>query len=415
MKKVLYLMAALMLLPVGASAQDDMYFTSSSKTKKAKKESAYKAAKMAEKTEGLDADTVKYRTYDDDDVIYNGDGVEDDAVPNDTLYIDPYETFSDGQGEWVGGFHGTVDDYLNTKRQLQWTSMSAAIPVGSSLYWNLVYGPYSLDWNIYKVGGLAYVTPTWSNPMYTSFQYTMPWGWGIGRWWRPWYNSWYSPYWGGIYDPWDPWYYSRYSWGFGGWGFGWHSGFYDPFFGPYWGGGFYHSSWGWGYPGGIWYSGHPMRSRDNGRYHSFGRDNAVRLGSTNRSALRDRSDVHRITDNRAQQRQATRAGGHSVQRSTGSESSSVRSTARNLGRERNSNGAETRSMTPQTRSNQDARMNRSTTTRSNSTYTRSADGRTRSTYTRPSSTRSIESGSGVAPERSVTRSNGVRSMSESRN
>lgn len=398
-------MAALMLMPLAASAQDDMYFTSSTKVKKQKKGSAYQAPAAVK------ADSVEYRTYDNDDVIYNGDGIEDesdDVAVNDTLYIDPYETFSDGDGEWVGGFNGSVNDYLHTKRVLQWSNMSSAIPVGSSLYWNLVYGPYSYDWNIFRVGGLAYVTPTWSNPMYTSFSYDLAWGmhnwmnpwrhgWYGSSWYSPWYSPWYGSYWGSYYDFWDPWNY--------GFGFGWNRGWYSGFYGGYHGWGFPYSHW--------YYSGRPSISRDRAIGHLSGVD-GTRLGSTSRSVLRERSQQHRITDNRSQQR-TTRVSGHSVRQTTGNESSSVRSSARNMGREINGG---TRSATTTTRqASAEARQNRAQTTRSNSTYTRGADGRNRSAYTRPSSTRSVEAGrSSVGAGRTTTtRSSSIRSMSESRN
>ncbi|MCF0160622.1 MAG: hypothetical protein HUJ99_07515, partial [Bacteroidaceae bacterium] len=200
MKKVLFLMAALLTVPLGVNAQDDMYFSSSKQSKKDKNKSAYQAPSASKATDG-----AKYRTYDDDDVIYNGNGIEDgkETLPNDTLYIDPNETFSDGDGEFVGGLHGSVDDYLHTKRVISWANMSTAIPVGSSLYWNLVYGPNAFDWNVYRVGGIAYVTPTWCNPLYSSFRYNV--AWGMTNWFNPWRHNWAGWGWGGFYDPWDPW------------------------------------------------------------------------------------------------------------------------------------------------------------------------------------------------------------------
>ncbi|MBQ2508016.1 MAG: hypothetical protein II530_06015, partial [Bacteroidaceae bacterium] len=241
MKQLVYLMmVVLAFLPASVSAQDDMYFT----PKKEKKQKTTTVTTTTQKK----SPKVEYKTYDKDDVIYNGDinvGNADtiyagnvNAV-NDTLYIDEYETFSDGNGQWINGFKGSVSDYKYAMRNLNWRSMSSAIPVGSSLYWNVAYGPGSFDWNIYQVGGLAYLFPTWSNPLY--WDYSLDWTWGAFRWHRPWHSwSWYTYAW----DPfWDPFWYD--SW-YGGWHGGWYSGWYG------WHGGYYGNYWhhyAWARPG----------------------------------------------------------------------------------------------------------------------------------------------------------------------
>lgn len=373
MKKVLFLLVTILIVPVSTFAQDDMYFTSSSKKEKSK--SAYKPQQSAT------------QTVTQEPVIEP----EAEIQENDTLYLDPNETFSDGKGEWVNGFNGSVDDYLHAKRVIEWSSLSSAIPVGSSLYWNLVNSPsLSFDWNIYRVGGLAYVTPTWSNPLYTNYRFNVTWGWG----WHSWMRPWHSIYWGGFYDPW---YTPGFSIGFG-WGpfhIGWSTGW-----GHYWGGG-YHWASGWHHPY-YWGGGfRHLTSRYNARSHFSGNSNRIRLGSESRSTL----------DRRASRREGRIAGGHSITESRSRSIEERRAVARNqditrsntVDRGQTQSRGEVRERGTYNRSNQSradrGTVNRSSEARDRSTYTRSSEGRS-STYNRPSSTRSTD--------------RSVRSMSESR-
>lgn len=394
MKNLVYLlMAALAFLPVSVSAQDDMYFT----PKKEKKQKTTTVTTTTQKK----SPTAEYKTYDKDDVIYNGDisvGPTDTIyagnvnAANDTLYIDEYETFSDGNGQWINGFNGSVNDYKFAMRNMNWRSMSSAIPVGSSLYWNIAYGPGSYDWNIYQVGGLAYLFPTWSNPLYWDYRYD--WTWGAFHWHRPWHSwSWYSYAW----DPfWDPfWYDSWYGW-HGGWyssWYGWHGGYY----GGYWP----HYAWGPGYF-------RPNPGRSHARYTIGGR--GYRIGDNvagTRSSARTRSGATaRIQDRAGARQSGTRVSGRSVRSNDATRSAnSVRSAARSRSQVQNGtsqNGTVTRSQSTGSRSS----VNRSTGTRSTSTYTRSADGR-HSTYSRPSSTRATGTSRVGTSTRSTT---GVRSV-----
>lgn len=347
MKKVFYLTAMLMFVSLSVVAQDDIYFTPQKKQKKEKKVPAVQEEKENAKTE--------YRTYDLDDVVFNGTGVEpaEDEVVNDTLYIDENETFADGQGgEWINGFKGSTDEYDYASRMMRWRSPRTAIIVGSPLYWDVLYGPASFDWNVYAVGGWAYLTPTWSNPLYWDYRYdpTWSWGWNWG-WHRPWY-SW-----------------SYYGWGYPyyGWAGGWHHGWYDWHYG--WHGG-WHGHWGGWVPNSrtnIGYRTGGGRYTVGGRSYTTGRSRSVLSGDGTRYRTQDNA---RTTTNRT----TGRVTGRTV-RSRSDNNSSVRSTSTRQYRiQDNATGS---------------RVNRTTTERTTSTYVRNADGR-RTTYSRPSSTRTTE-------------------------
>lgn len=408
MKKFFYLMATLLLLPLGVAAQDDVYFT----PKKQKKEK-----NITVKTEKAQEKVTEYKTYDKDDVIFNGDGIEisypdslrlgDVDQANDTLYIDEYETFSDGYGEWVNGFKGGVNDYKWAMQNMNWRTMRSAIPVGSSAYWNIVYGPGSFDWNVYRVGGLAYLFPTWSNPMYWDYSINLTWGsWGWGS---PWRHSWFGP----SYAWYDPFFYDPF--------------YYDPF---YFGGGFWGSHYafgGWGYHWGGW---HPGVSRPFARYEIGSR--GYRMGSNIASRSRQdvgsrgnsgsRSDVGRRNTSGTRTSYGTRSTDtHRIQDRASSRSSRVTGRSVNSGAAtRSANSLRLRENGATTANGEGSAVTRSQATRSTSSYSRSADGRN-STYTRPSSTRATENrsavnrGTNAVRSSSATRSMESRSAAPSRN
>ena len=62
-------------------------------------------------------------------------------------------------GEWVNGFEGSQDDYEYAMRIVRFRNPRYAIPVSSPLYWDVVYGLPSWDWNVYDDGLYAYVFP----------------------------------------------------------------------------------------------------------------------------------------------------------------------------------------------------------------------------------------------------------------
>lgn len=168
----------------------------------------------------------------------------DFTINNDTLVIE--EKSPDERGGWVNGFDGTEDDYEYATRIIRFRNPRYAIPVSSPLYWDIVYGPNSWDWNVYDDGFYAYAFPTFSNSLWWDWRFGsfgMSFGWG--GYYYPSYYGWggyYPGYWGGYWGP---------SWG---WGRPHHHGWYDPWYGGH--------SWGWNRP--VYYDRRPT-NLSNGR------------------------------------------------------------------------------------------------------------------------------------------------------
>ncbi len=189
-------------------------------------------------TSNVVARNANGRSVDDYNRMYSAyDNKFSKSANGDTLYIDAKKPAE--YGEWVNSFNGSQDDYEYASRLLRFHNPRFAIPVGSSLYWDLVYGPGSFDWNVYSDGAWAYAFPTWSNPGYWNWRWRYDWAWNFGGPWYGWYGrpwSWgfgYSWGWGGSWYAYDPWYYGGWGWpGYGGWYGGWYGR-------PYYGGGWY--------------------------------------------------------------------------------------------------------------------------------------------------------------------------------
>mgnify|MGYP001423127249 CR=1 FL=1 len=54
------------------------------------------------------------------------------------------------------GFDGSEDDYEYAMRIVRFRNPRFAIPISSPLYWDVVYGVNSWDWNVYDDGFYAY-------------------------------------------------------------------------------------------------------------------------------------------------------------------------------------------------------------------------------------------------------------------
>ena len=65
----------------------------------------------------------------------------------------------DLDGEWIGGFNGSVSDYEYATRIIRFRNPRFAISISSPLYWDVVYGLTSWAWNVY-VDGLSQPSPT---------------------------------------------------------------------------------------------------------------------------------------------------------------------------------------------------------------------------------------------------------------
>lgn len=212
------------LMPLSMSAQDDMYFIPKKKTQSEtteKKQVQEKTVCPEEEQSATGTILVKKTpvytfTYVDEvpstenerDVDEYNRRYRYDNTEIDSSYSESEEdTLLGDDGEWVGGFDGSDEDYEYTKRLLVFQAPTVGVPVSSPLYWDLCYGPNSIYWNVYDDGFYAYLFPTAWNPYYYS-------PWRTGFWWDFYYGY---PYWG---------------WG-GGFYWGWHRPFYPYHHWPY--------------------------------------------------------------------------------------------------------------------------------------------------------------------------------------
>ena len=209
MKKIVLASLMMVCLPYWAMSQsvdDDLYFIP--KKKAEKKEEVKQEVKVvvpqkqntttvyAAPGSTVVVKDVKGKVRDVDE--YNRRYTSRDnnfSMENDTLYIE--EKPLNERGEWVNGFEGSQDDYEYAMRIVRFRNPRYAIPVSSPLYWDVVYGLPSWDWNVYDDGLYAYVFPTYTNRLWWDWRWNYPYGasWGFSWGWSsPWYyNSWYYP------------------------------------------------------------------------------------------------------------------------------------------------------------------------------------------------------------------------------
>ncbi len=318
----------------------------------------------AGKTRDVDAYNRRYETR-----------ANDYAVENDTLYVDQVETVDDGLGgEWIDGFDGSEDDYEYATRIIRFRNPRYAVSISSPLYWDIVYGLNSWDWNIYVDGLYAYAFPTFTNRLWWSWRYSY---WG------------YPYYWGWPY----------YSWSWSGW----------------WGH-YHHPNWGWGgnhWAGAHWGNVHTGRhSFGPVRSSNFAGGAGSRVSASTRSAAMNRGgaqSVRRGSTNAASNRRVvgTRTGNtrsSGVSRSSGVTRSNTM-TRSSVGR--SDAASSRRSVYTRPSSTRSSSYSGSTgvrsTTRSNSTYTRGSSGTATRSYS-SGSTRSHSSYSAPTHMSGSTRS-----------
>ena len=250
MKKIVFLSLLALCLPGVLSAQsidDDLYYVpSKKKEEKVEKKKTPAADAVVVKT---NAPTTVYaspgnttivvkdrkgniRDVDEYNRRYDSKNYEF-SQENDTLYIDEKE-YDGLDGEWVNGFDGSEDDYEYATRIIRFRNPRYAISISSPLYWDVVYGLNSWDWNVYTDGLYAYAFPTFTNRLWWDWRYNS-YGWGGYPYYGWGWNSWYGP----------------------GWGFGWSVG-WGGWYGGYWGGWWDYGFWGpwsgWYYPYPVSYS-----------------------------------------------------------------------------------------------------------------------------------------------------------------
>lgn len=304
----------------------------------------------------------------------------DFSMEGDTLVVQE-KGYAD-RGEWVNGFNGSEDDYEYATRLVRFRSPRYAIPVSSPLYWDVVYGANSWDWNVYDDGFYAYAFPTYTNRLW--------WDWRFGSFGVTWGFPYYSGYWG-----WGG-YYPGY-WGWGGyypgyWGH--HHGWYDPWYG--------HSG---GYRRSVYYN-----DRRN-TYNSTDRNlNRTSVGSYSRPNGNNRvSGATRPSSGRVV---GTRTPSTATGNSTGGIGNGTRYERVTGGRQTNSSsrGSYTRSNNG---SGSTVRSSSNSSSRRNSTYTpaESSTRRSSSGYNRGGNSSSSRSSSNYNSSRSSSRSSSSRSYS----
>ncbi|MDR0658583.1 MAG: hypothetical protein LBG18_06590, partial [Mediterranea sp.] len=202
MKRIIFLMLTAIILPLVTMAQsyDDLYYIPKKEKDKEKKKVVVPVEEKKEVNATIYAASgstvvVQDRNRNVRDVDeYNRryDAKDNEFVmEEDTLYIRE-KAANAPDGEWIGGFEGSQDDYEYAERIIRFRNPRYAIPVSSPYYWDIVYGLDSWNWNVYTDGYYAYAFPTFSNRLWWD------WRWGSAGWgWGPGWNSWYAGnYWG---------------------------------------------------------------------------------------------------------------------------------------------------------------------------------------------------------------------------
>ena len=346
-----------------AQDYDDLYYTPKKKKQEAVEEQkAVRPASPAVQvtTPKEDAPMVREQRNAERDVDeYNRRYSASDydfEVEGDTLTVREKAYPADEGGEWVRDFDGSEDDYEYAMRLVRFRNPRFAVPVSSPLYWDIVYGLDSWDWNVYTDGFYAYAFPTYTNRLW--------WDWRFGSFGVTWGFPYYSAYWG---------YYGCHPYPYYGWG-GWcgHHGWCDPWYGG-------HAA----RP--VYYNGRPAVG-SHGGYSS--RATAVRP-ATGRASASSRTDGY--VRGETVRAGAGRVVGTRTQVPRTGDSQTVRTGARSTLQDR-TNGNYVRS---------GSTMRTGTTDRSSS-YNRAGSSRSEGTTARPSSTR--RSSGAYTPAESSTRS-----------
>lgn len=186
MKKIVLLSLFALCLPLLVMAQsnnDDLYFVpSKEKKQEAKKTPVKKEPEKKVVTTNIytspgttvvvqDRKGNKRDMRDVDEYNRRYDAKDNEfAMEDDTLYVKE-KAVSDPDGEWVNGFNGSQDDYEYAERIIRFRNPRFAVSISSPLYWDIVYGTNSWDWNVYTDGFYAYAFPTFTNRLWWDWRY----------------------------------------------------------------------------------------------------------------------------------------------------------------------------------------------------------------------------------------------------
>lgn len=171
--------------------------------------------------------TIALAQYENDDLYYVPSKNKKESK---VIKITPKGEFFNQQrpitnnGYWVNGFDGSDSDYEYATRLIRFHNPRYAVHVSSPIYWDVVYGLNSWDWNVYVDGNYAYVFPTFSNRLWFDWRYNTH-AYSFNRTYLPYhhryrYNRWNDPlddYWYGYHNGYYNGYYSGY-------------GYYDPYY-----------------------------------------------------------------------------------------------------------------------------------------------------------------------------------------
>ena len=225
MKKIVFLSLLALCLPwtlAAQSVEDDLYYVPSKKAEEKTEKTEEQAVRKAPEnvivvetqkpvvctnsgtTTTIVVKDKKGNVRDVDEYNRRYNSKEYDFSQNeDTLYIEE-KAIPDPDGEWVNGFDGSQDDYEYAMRIIRFRNPRYAISISSPLYWDVVYGLNSWDWNVYTDGLYAYAFPTFTNRLWWDWRYnSYGWGWGWPYYgWNWGWSGWYSGWYGGWYAGW---------------------------------------------------------------------------------------------------------------------------------------------------------------------------------------------------------------------
>lgn len=224
MKALIIFLFTLIFPYISAQVYDDVYFKPSDKINvqkvsnedvKPKYKNGAKQIVYIQKKDLVKNDSTLVEYNSSDSIL-----LSEELLIEDSLLMKNSES-----GYYLNGFSGTQSDFEYAERIRKFHDPRYTIFISDPRY-NDIYFLNSWDWNVYVDGAYAYVTPTWTNPMWFDYY------------WRPFsYNSWnwHSPY--GMYNSYyyDPFYWNMYG------------GYYGGYYGNYYGG--YYSGWGYPYSG----------------------------------------------------------------------------------------------------------------------------------------------------------------------
>ncbi|WP_321480754.1 hypothetical protein [uncultured Bacteroides sp.] len=371
MKKIVFLLLIALCLPLAVMAQsydDDLYYIPKKENKSHQKENT-----SSERSKGMVNTTRIYTTPGSNIVVQDRSGNARDVdeynrrydssnnnfeMQNDTLYIKGKNRSSDLDGEWVNGFNGSQDDYEYAERLIRFRNPRFAVSISSPLYWDIVYGTNSWDWNVYTDGMYAYAFPTFPNRLWWDWRYnSLGYGWGY-------------PYYGGYYGSW-----------YTGWGNPWYAG-------ASWGWGNY---WGYDYYPGYWHGGGSGHWRSNkvytnrrsvGDYYSSRRSSRSSRSSYASSGSNTRRSYSNDYQNRSTRSSRRVVGVREVGERPGVSSRTDASSSRRTTYTRPSSTRSTISL------DELQRINSARSSRSRSSVNRGSSQSVRKTYSRGSSSRS---------------------------